>query len=79
MQHETFSVLPSEGQGGISSPRINQGTSMPLGLVNVVGHDFQRHHFAFKFRNLLAYQHFASFLDFAYQALAAVLRTKTKW
>jgi hypothetical protein len=44
MQHETFNTKnniligtnrndTSESQGGISSPQMNQGASMPLGLV----------------------------------------------
>ena len=37
MEHETFNtkgnILSSEGQGGVSSPRINQATATPLGLV----------------------------------------------
>ena len=46
------------------------------GQVNMVGHKFQRNHFTFEFRNLFAYQHFASFFDFAHQTLTAVLRAK---
>ena len=37
MKHETFSVLPPEGQGGTSSPRLKQGASVPLGLVKTLG------------------------------------------
>lgn len=29
-----FNILPSERQGGTSSPQMNQGASVPLGLVN---------------------------------------------
>jgi hypothetical protein len=33
MQHETFNILPSEGQCGISTPYLKAGDSMPLGSV----------------------------------------------